>query len=148
MVHSYPMGWKEARGLPKRFGNWHTIYTRMNRWSKSGVMDRVFDQLQLEQIVRIKIEAIALDSTSRFKREFLILQPSQPLCLTGIHAAELRLPGIDGVLGHAALARHILDLTAGLHLLQRGNDLRLAMLTLPHLPLLPQPEIILPYVRF
>ncbi len=24
------------RGLPKRFGNWHTIYTRMNRWSKSG----------------------------------------------------------------------------------------------------------------
>ena len=22
------------RGLPKRFGNWHTIYTRMNRWSK------------------------------------------------------------------------------------------------------------------
>ena len=52
------------RGLPKRFGNWHTIYTRMNRWSKSGVMDRVFEKLQVEQIVRIKIEAIALDSTS------------------------------------------------------------------------------------
>ncbi len=30
------------RGLPKRFGNWHTIYTRMNRWSKNGVLDRVF----------------------------------------------------------------------------------------------------------
>ena len=28
------------RGLPKRFGNWHTIYTRMNRWSKAGVLDR------------------------------------------------------------------------------------------------------------
>ena len=51
------------RGLPKRFGNWHTIYTRMNRWSKSGVLDRVFAQLQREQIVRIKIEAVALDST-------------------------------------------------------------------------------------
>jgi len=51
------------RGLPKRFGNWHTIYTRMNRWSKSGVLDRVFAQLQKEQIVRIKIEAISLDST-------------------------------------------------------------------------------------
>ena len=24
------------RGLPQRFGNWHTIYTRMNRWSKNG----------------------------------------------------------------------------------------------------------------
>ena len=52
------------RGLPKRFGNWHTIYTRMNRWSKKGVLDRVFEQLQQEQIVRIKIEAVALDSTT------------------------------------------------------------------------------------
>jgi transposase len=51
------------RGLPKRFGNWHTIYTRMNRWSKSGVLDRVFARLQKEQIVRIKIEAVSLDST-------------------------------------------------------------------------------------
>jgi transposase len=52
------------RGLPNRFGNWHTIYTRMNRWSKSGAMDRVFEKLQLEQIVRIRIEAFSLDSTS------------------------------------------------------------------------------------
>ena len=51
------------RGLPKRFGNWHTIYTRMNRWSKNGVLDRVFEQLQREQIVRLKIEAVKLDST-------------------------------------------------------------------------------------
>ncbi len=51
------------RGLPKRFGNWHTIYTRMNRWSKAGVLDRIFAKLQEEQIVRIKIEAISLDST-------------------------------------------------------------------------------------
>src|SRR6266851_4135919 len=29
------------RGLPKRFGNWHTIYTRMNRWAKSGVLESV-----------------------------------------------------------------------------------------------------------
>ena len=29
------------RGLPKRFGNWHTIYTRMNRWSKNGMLDRI-----------------------------------------------------------------------------------------------------------
>ena len=51
------------RGLPKRFGNWHTIYTRMNRWSKSGVLDRVFEELQRAQVVRIKIEAVSLDST-------------------------------------------------------------------------------------
>ncbi len=34
------------RALPKRFGNWHTIYTRMNRWAKAGVLDRLFAQLQ------------------------------------------------------------------------------------------------------
>ena len=51
------------RGLPPRFGNWHTVYTRMNRWSKNGVLDRVFEHLQREQIVRIKLEAVSLDST-------------------------------------------------------------------------------------
>ena len=52
------------RGLAKRFGRWHTVYMRMSRWSKSGVLDRVFEQLQVEQIVRIKLEAVSLDSTS------------------------------------------------------------------------------------
>ena len=51
------------RGLPPRFGNWHTIYTRMNRWSKAGVLDRVFEQLQRDRIVRLRIEAVSLDST-------------------------------------------------------------------------------------
>jgi len=52
------------RGLPKRFGNWHTIYTRMNRGSKNGVLERIFEQLQREQIVRITITAVKLDSTT------------------------------------------------------------------------------------
>ena len=51
------------RGLPRRFGPWHTIYTRMNRWSKNGVLDQVFEQLQRQQMVRIKIEAVKMDST-------------------------------------------------------------------------------------
>src|ERR1039458_7275676 len=52
------------RGLPKRFGRWNTIYMRMNRWAKNGVLDSVFEQLQREQIVRVRIEAFSLDSTS------------------------------------------------------------------------------------
>lgn len=51
------------RGLPKRFGNWHTIYTRMNRWAKSGTLDRICAHLQKQQIIRIRIEAVSLDST-------------------------------------------------------------------------------------
>lgn len=52
------------RGLPKHFGNWHSIYTRMNRWSKAGVLDRVFARLQEEQILAIRIEHVCLDSTT------------------------------------------------------------------------------------
>jgi transposase len=52
------------RGLPKYFGNWHTIYTRMNRWAKRGVLDRVFAELQHQQIIRIQVEAVSLDSTA------------------------------------------------------------------------------------
>jgi transposase len=52
------------RGLLKRFGNWHTIYTRMNRWTKAGVLDRMFEELPRAQVVRIKIEAVSLDSTN------------------------------------------------------------------------------------
>lgn len=52
------------RALPKTYGNWHTVYVRMNRWSKNGVLQRVFEALQLEGIIRIKVEAVCLDSTS------------------------------------------------------------------------------------
>lgn len=51
------------RALPKRFGRWHTVYTRMNRWAKAGVRDRVFTALQEEEIIRIRVEALSLDST-------------------------------------------------------------------------------------
>lgn len=52
------------RRLPGHFGHWHTIYTRMRGWVKSGVLARVFEALQQEQIIRLKVEAASLDSTS------------------------------------------------------------------------------------
>ena len=51
-------------GLPEHFGPWHTIYTRMMRWAKSGVLDQVFEALQARHIIQIKIEAVSLDSTN------------------------------------------------------------------------------------
>jgi hypothetical protein len=47
----------------KYFGVWHGIYTHMNRWSKNGVLGRVFAHLQQEQFIRVKIQAPSLDST-------------------------------------------------------------------------------------
>jgi len=52
------------RGLPKEFGNWHTIYVRMNRWAKNGVLDKVFIELQKAQIIKVTMAVLSLDSTS------------------------------------------------------------------------------------
>lgn len=52
------------RALPEKYGNWHTIYVRMNRWSKNGVLARIFEAMQIEGIIKIKVESVCLDSTS------------------------------------------------------------------------------------
>ncbi len=36
----------------------------MNRWSKNGVLSRVFVALQTEGIIQINVEVVCLDSTS------------------------------------------------------------------------------------
>ena len=48
--------WKAS---PKSYGNWHTVYTRMNRWSKNGVLSRLSEALQQEDIIRIRMEQYA-----------------------------------------------------------------------------------------
>lgn len=50
------------RQLPKEYGNWHTIYVRFQRWSESGVMDRVLQELQKKKIIGLR--AVFLDSTT------------------------------------------------------------------------------------
>jgi len=52
------------RALPSKFGNWHTIYTRLNRWAKSGVLQEAFICLQKTGAIRIKVRIMSLDSTS------------------------------------------------------------------------------------
>lgn len=52
------------RALPSEFGNWHVIYVRLNRWVKKGVIEKLFKELQKQQILRIKLEAVSLDSTT------------------------------------------------------------------------------------
>ncbi len=61
MLHILEQGCK-WRGLPERFGNWHTIYMRFSRWSASGVLARVFERLQQEQL--IDPDVLGLDSTT------------------------------------------------------------------------------------
>ncbi len=52
------------RGLPRRFGNWHSIYTRANRWAKQGVLETVFAALQEKDVINIQVDHVSLDSTA------------------------------------------------------------------------------------
>lgn len=61
ILHMLEQGCK-WRGLPKEFGNWHTIYMRFSRWSRDGVIQRIFERLQQEQL--IDLEVLGLDSTT------------------------------------------------------------------------------------
>ena len=50
------------RALPERFGPWHTVYMRMNRWARAGVLERVWAELEREQPPE-EGETLSLDST-------------------------------------------------------------------------------------
>ncbi|MGL5102358.1 MAG: IS5 family transposase, partial [Plesiomonas sp.] len=54
------------RDLPERYGHWKTIYNRFNRWSKSGVINMIFNRLLhiLDDKKLIDWDAIALDGSN------------------------------------------------------------------------------------
>jgi transposase len=54
------------RDLPERYGKWTTIYSRFQRWRKSGMWERIFAHLQtqLEQESNVDWEIHYIDSTT------------------------------------------------------------------------------------
>jgi transposase len=46
------------RDLPERFGHWHNVFQRFNRWCKKGVFTRIFELLRDPDL-----EVLMLDST-------------------------------------------------------------------------------------
>ncbi len=36
------------RDLPRRYGNWKSVYNRFNNWSKRGIWERLFKEVQVE----------------------------------------------------------------------------------------------------
>ena len=51
------------RGLPREFGDWHTIYVPLNRWARAGVLERVAQALQQELLIELDADALSLGST-------------------------------------------------------------------------------------
>ena len=41
----------KRRALPERFGNWSAVYARFRRWSRSGVLERLFAALRDQEAV-------------------------------------------------------------------------------------------------
>ena len=52
------------RALPKKYGKWHTIYMRFNRWSKNGTIQKIFEEMQRINIIEIGTDVLCIDSTS------------------------------------------------------------------------------------
>ena len=50
------------RRLPKVYGNWHVIYKRFNRWVKAGVINNLFQELHVQNIVDLSVLYRLLDS--------------------------------------------------------------------------------------
>ena len=78
------------RRLPKEYGNWHTIYTRLRRWAEQGVLERIFTALQQQRLVAIEIECLGLDSTS------VKVHPDASGALKKEDRRRLANPGADG----------------------------------------------------
>lgn len=47
------------RDLPERFGNWNSVWRRFDRWSRKGVWDHIFRELQDPDL-----EWLLIDSTT------------------------------------------------------------------------------------
>jgi len=52
------------RKLPGEYGKWHTVYTRMMRWCKSGVLEDVFVALQREGVIRVRVSVVSQGGAS------------------------------------------------------------------------------------
>lgn len=48
------------RDLPERYGNWNSVYRRFARLAKSGVWQRIFQELALDEV---DVGCLMIDST-------------------------------------------------------------------------------------
>ena len=62
--------------MPKEFGNWHTIYMRFSRWTKNGTIQRIFDELQKQNIIDAQSEVFAWTALPS-KSILILLEPEK-----------------------------------------------------------------------
>ena len=50
------------RRLPKEYGSWNAVYKRFRRWVRLGIIDKLFRELHVQDIMKINPEALLMDS--------------------------------------------------------------------------------------
>jgi len=50
------------RSLPEKYGRWHTVYMKINRWAKSGVLERIFVHMKSLKFPNLP-DTLYLDAT-------------------------------------------------------------------------------------
>lgn len=64
------------RDLPQRFGPWNSVYQRFRRWSRRGVWQQVFEELQ-----DADLDWLLLDSTTVRAHQHAAGQKKRPLTM-------------------------------------------------------------------
>jgi len=45
------------RRLPKEYGSWNAVYKRFRRWVEAGVIDKMFQELHVQDILEVNPDA-------------------------------------------------------------------------------------------
>jgi len=50
------------RRLPKEYGSWNAVYKRFRRWVQDGVIDALFQEMHVQDILKVCPDALLMDS--------------------------------------------------------------------------------------
>ena len=56
--------WVWTEGAAKNIWKPHTIHVTFNKWSQNGTIQRIFEELQKQNIIDVQSEVLSLDSIS------------------------------------------------------------------------------------
>ena len=52
------------RVLPKKYGNWHTIYIRFSKWSRNGTIAKILEAMKKQKLLNEEDYIFFIDSMS------------------------------------------------------------------------------------